>query len=371
MGGRRDAPAMRRAPVKFKSGGEFHRELDSAVQLLLEDGTLLRRAYIKLWIKAAVVLAWALASYLVLVFVAGSWPVALAAAVSLGLAAAGIGFTIMHDANHRAFSKTPWVNQVMGLSLDLVGGSSYVWSAKHLAHHSYTNCTEHDPDINSLPLARFDPAQQPRPWHRYQHVYIWLLYTMVTVRWQFMSDFSFLVRGRAGQMRLRPPNGRALWTLAAGKIVFLIWAVVIPLMFHPFLEVAAMFLLVSIVASLALSLVFQLSHCVEETVFIDPADPRDAAVAWHVHQVESTVDFAKGNRLVGFYTGGLNHQIEHHLYSRLPHTIYPRIAPLVEAAAQRHGITYTHQPTIKAALGSHTRWLKQMGTAPRPAPAGS
>ena len=100
----------------------------------------------------------------------------------------------MHDANHQAFAPIRWVNRVMALSLDLIGGSSYVWSAKHLAHHTYPNVTEHDPDIDSLPFARFDPAQHHRPWHRYQHIYIWALYGMITIRWQFMSDFAFLRR---------------------------------------------------------------------------------------------------------------------------------------------------------------------------------
>ena len=236
----------------------------------------------------------------------------------------------------------------MALSLDLIGGSSYVWSAKHLAHHTYPNVTEHDPDIDSLPLARFDPAQNHRPWHRYQHIYIWALYSMVTIRWQFMSDFSFLHKGRAGRSVLRKPKGRALATLVGGKGVFLIWAVVIPLIFHPLAWVFVFFITTSIVASLALALVFQLSHCVIEAEFVDPAASSGESYSWQIHQIESTVDFAKGNGLLRFYAGGLNHQIEHHLYSRLPHTLYPRIAPIVEAAAGAHGITYTHHPTIRA-----------------------
>ena len=117
-------------------------------------------------------------------------------------------------------------------------------------------------------------------------------------------------------------------------------------------------------ASLALALVFQLSHCVIEAEFVDPAASSGESYSWQIHQIESTVDFAKGNGLLRFYTGGLNHQIEHHLYSRLPHTLYPRIAPIVEAAAGAHGITYTHHPTIRQAMRSHTQWLKMMGARP-------
>jgi linoleoyl-CoA desaturase len=352
--------------IKFTSGGAFHRDVDGRVKRLLADRALVRRAYLALWFKAAVVLVWLAASYWVLVFAADGPLPALAASVNLGLAAAGIGFTIMHDANHQAFARCRWVNRVMALSLDLIGGSSYVWSAKHLAHHTYPNVTEHDPDIDSLPFARFDPAQCHRAWHRYQHIYVWVLYAMVTVRWQVWSDFVFLARRRAGRSPLRPPRGGALATVIAGKGLFLVWACVIPLLLHPLLPVLAFFTVTSVVASLALALVFQLSHCVVETKFVDPSSegagtPRRS---WQNHQLESTVDFARGNPFLRLYAGGLNYQVEHHLYARLPHTLYPRIAVVVEAAARDHGVRYTHIPTFRQALRSHTRWLKLMGATP-------
>jgi linoleoyl-CoA desaturase len=362
--GTRSEPA-----IKFSSGGAFHRAVEVRVRELIADAGLMRRAYLLLWAKAAFVLTWAVASYIVLVFVSVSAPLVIAASISLGVAAAGIGFMIMHDANHHAFAPRRSVNRVMALSLDLIGGSSYVWSAKHLAHHTYPNVSDHDPDIDALPFARFDPAQRRRSWHRYQHLYLWFFYMVITMRWQFVTDFTFLRRGRAGRTKLRPPSGVALASLIAGKIVFVTWAIVIPLALHPVLPVLGVFLLTSAVASLALTTVFQLSHCVAEAEFVDPMTD-DRTRTWQVHQVESTVDFAHGNRLLSMYVGGLNHQIEHHLYSRLPHTVYGRIAVIVEEEAGRHGISYLHHPTFRRALRAHTAWLKQMGRSdPRPAPA--
>jgi linoleoyl-CoA desaturase len=355
--------------IKFSSGGAFHRAVEARVRELTADPRLMRRAYLLLWAKAAFVLTWALASYIVLVFVDVSAPVVIAASLSLGVAASGIGFMIMHDANHHAFAPRRSVNRVMALSLDLIGGSSYVWSAKHLAHHTYPNVTDHDPDIDALPFARFDPAQARRSWHRYQHLYLWLFYMVITLRWQFITDFTFLRAGKAGRTKLRPPSGAALASLIAGKVVFATWAIVIPLLLHPVLPVAGVFLLTSAVGSVTLTTVFQLSHCVAEAEFVDPMTD-DRIRTWQVHQVESTVDFAHGNRLLSLYVGGLNHQIEHHLYSRLPHTLYGRIAVIVEEEAGRHGISYLHHPTFRRALRSHTAWLKQMGRSdPRPAPA--
>jgi len=355
--------------IKFSSGGAFHRAVEVRVRELTADARLMHRAYLVLWAKAAFVLGWALASYIVLVFVDASAPVVVAASLSLGVASSGIGFMIMHDANHDAFARRRSVNRVMSLSLDLIGGSSYVWSAKHLAHHTYPNVTDHDPDIDALPFGRFDPAQDRRPWHRFQHLYLWLFYMVVTMRWQFITDFTFLRAGKAGRTKLRPPSGAALASLVAGKLVFVTWAIAVPLLLHPLLPVAGVFLLTSAVASLTLTTVFQLSHCVAEAEFVDPMTD-DRIRTWQVHQVESTVDFAHRNRLLSMYVGGLNHQIEHHLYSRLPHTLYGRIAVIVEQEAGRHGIAYLHHPTFRRALRAHTAWLKQMGRSdPRPAPS--
>jgi linoleoyl-CoA desaturase len=353
--------------IKFSSGGAFHRAVEARVREMTSEPRAMQRAYLLLWLKAAFALTWATASYVVLVFFAHGLPAVVAASVSLGVAGSGIGFMIMHDANHRAFARRRWVNRVMSLTLDLIGGSSYVWSAKHLAHHTYPNVSDHDPDIDALPFARFDPAQTRRPWHRYQHIYLWLFYCTVTIRWQFASDFTFLYAGRAGRTPLRRPRGGALVSLIAGKLVFVTWALVIPLLVHPLLPVLGIFLFTSFVASLLLTTVFQLSHCVAEAEFIDPMND-DKTRTWQVHQVQSTVDFAHKNRVLSYYVGGLNHQIEHHLYSRLPHTLYGRIAVIVEQEAARHGIRYLHHPTFRQAIRAHNSFLKEMGRSdPKPA----
>jgi linoleoyl-CoA desaturase len=353
--------------IKFSSGGAFHRAVEARVRQMTSDPRLVRRAYLLLWLKAAFALTWAATSYIVLVFFAHGLPAVIAASISLGVAGSGIGFMIMHDANHHAFARRRWVNRVMSLSLDLIGGSSYVWSAKHLAHHTYPNVSDHDPDIDALPFARFDPAQERRPWHRYQHIYLWLFYCTVTIRWQFLSDFTFLYAGRAGRTPLRRPRGSALVSLIGGKLVFVTWALVIPLLVHPVLPVLGIFLFTSAVASLLLTTIFQLSHCVAEAEFIDPMND-DKTRTWQVHQVQSTVDFAHKNRVLSYYVGGLNHQIEHHLYSRLPHTLYGRIAVIVEQEAARHGIRYLHHPTFRQAIRAHNSFLREMGRSdPKPA----
>jgi linoleoyl-CoA desaturase len=353
--------------IRFQGAGEFSRLLGERARTVLDDPAAMRRAYFLLWAKSAVILIWAVASYLLLLVVVSAPAGVVAASASLGLATAGVGFCIMHDANHGGYSTRRTVNRVAAHSLDLIGGSSYVWAAKHLAHHTYTNVADHDPDIDALPFARFEPTQRRRFWHRYQHIYIWLLYAFLTVRWQAVTDFTFLARGSVGRSAFRRPRGWDLVGLVAGKAFFMAWAIAIPLALHSPLHVLAVFLATSTVASLALAVTFQLSHCLEEATTLPPA--LGESCEWHVHQVEATSNFAQGNALIGWYVGGLNHQIEHHLFPRVPHTLHPRLADIVRRTAIDCGLRYNTHPTVWAALRSHARWLRRMG-APAAEPAG-
>jgi len=350
--------------IRFQGSGDFARLLNQRAEAVLGDEAAMRRAYRVVWAKSALVLVWAVSSYLVLLLVAATPAAVIAASVSLGLAAAAIGFCIMHDANHGGYSRSRIVNRLASHSLDLIGGSSYVWAAKHLAHHTYTNVADHDPDIDALPFARFEPSQRRRCWHRYQHVYVWALYAFVTVRWQVITDPVFLIRGSVGRSPLRRPAGWNLVALIAGKVFFVTWAIAIPLALHPAVEVAACFALVSAVASLALTVTFQLAHCIEETDTLQSGST--ANPQWHVHQVHTTSDFAHQNTVVGWYVGGLNYQIEHHLFPRVPHTVHPRLARIVRATALECGVSYNAHQTMRDALRSHARWLRQMGVAPEP-----
>lgn len=348
--------------MRFEGAGAFSRLLDERAGAILDDAAAVRRAYRILWAKSALVVAWTAGSYLFLLEAATTRTGMIAGSVSLGLAMAGIGFCIMHDANHGAFARTRLVNRLAAHSLDVIGGSSYVWRVKHLAHHTYTNVADHDPDIDALPFARFEPSQARRTWHRYQHLYVWLLYAFVTVRWQAVTDFTFLARGSVGRSRFRRPRGWDLAGLVAGKAFFVAWAVLIPLQLHSAEHVLLVFAIVSAVASLALTVTFQLSHCLEEAATLAP-DAGSETHEWHVHQVLATANFAPRNRLIRWYVGGLNHQIEHHLFPRVPHTLHPQLADIVRRTAVDCGMPYTAHPTTWTALRSHTRWLRQMGAA--------
>jgi linoleoyl-CoA desaturase len=321
-----------------------------------------------MYIKCALIFAWFAGSYALLVFLASTWWLALASSVSLGLAMAAVGFNIQHDAGHQAYSRLKWINKLLALSLDLLGGSSYVWAKKHNSvHHCFVNIHGHDDDIDIGFFGRLSPHQKRLRFHRFQHFYLWFLYGLLPTKWQFYDDFRDVFTGRIGMQRLPRPRGFNLATFVGGKLAFVSLAFAIPLLLHPVWSVLLFYMVASFVQGVTMSIVFQLAHCVEEAAFPLPrSDDYRMHAAWAVHQVETTVDFGRGNRLLSWMIGGLNFQIEHHLFPRLSHLHYPALAPLVEETCRQFGVRYTAHPTLRACITSHYRWLRQMGTAPLP-----
>ena len=310
-----------------------------------------------MYAKTAVLGAWLAGSYLLLVLAADrAWEAALLT-LSLGLAAAGIGMNVQHDGSHGSYSPHRRLNRVMAFTLDLLGGSSYVWKHKHnVLHHTWPNVAGFDDDIDTGGLARLAPAQPRRGLHRFQHLYMWPLYGLLAVKWHLFDDFAALATGRLGAQKLPRPSRADLRALVAGKLAFAGWAFGLPLLHHPAGTVALVYLASAAVVGLTLSVVFQLAHCVPEAI---PAPGRSGS--WAVCQAESSVDFARGSRLLGWYLGGLNFQIEHHLFPQVCHLHYPGIAPLVEATCREFSVSYHAQPTFRAALASHFRLLARLG----------
>ena len=203
-----------------------------------------------------------------------------------------------------------------------------------------------------MPVARLVPAQPAKPWYRFQHVYIWPLYSLMGLRLQAIGDFTTLRRGRIARTALRAPRRWDLAAFIAGKLIFVSWTLLIPLLLYPWWIVLLSFFGVSLALSLTMVIVFQLAHCVEEAADASADELRSQRQVWAVHQVETTVDFCPRNPVLTWLLGGLNYQIEHHLFPRVPHTHYPQIARIVRRTAAKHGVRYTVQASLWAALRS-------------------
>jgi linoleoyl-CoA desaturase len=350
--------------VKFAQPDDaFLPVLRQRVDDMFSNTSRRRRDCTAMYVKTATILIWFAASYVLLVLFAATWWQALLAAVSLGLAMASIGFNIQHDGAHSAYSSRSWINSLMAMALDMLGGSSFFWKKTHnQIHHSYTNITGHDGDIDMGVLGRLSPHQESRRFHRLQHLYLWILYGFLPFKWQFFDDIRGAMIGRIGINQFSRPRGLQLLVFIAGKLLFLSLAFAIPMLVHSWHSVLLFFFVTSFVQGLTLSVVFQLAHCVEEAEFPMPAVASgEMERAWAVHQVETTVDFARRSRLITWFTGGLNHQIEHHLFPQICHVNYPAIAELMETTCREFGVRYAAHDSLFSAIRAHYRWLRRMG----------
>ena len=285
-----------------------------------------------MFLKTAAILAVFFASYVALVFFAASTWHACIAALLLGGSAGLIGFNIQHDGSHLAYSDRPWLNKLSAMSMDLIGASSYLWHWKHVAsHHIYVNITDHDADVDLGAFARVTPHQPHYFFHRLQHFYLWALYGFMTIRWHLYGDFRDLVTREIGGHPFPRPRGRELAIFIGGKVVFFTLAFILPLMMHEWWKVLFFYAFVAGIVGVVLSIVFQLAHCVEEADFPLPDETTNKMEDnWMVHQIHTTVDFARRSKLVCWMLGGLNFQVEHHLFPKICHVHYPEISKIVE-----------------------------------------
>lgn len=359
-------------PLTYSGSTEFRRDLEARVARYFEEADHGRHATARMYVKTLFLLVWLGASYAGLVWGAGTWWQAIPLAVSLALAMAGIGFNIQHDGNHGAYSRHPALNKAAALSLNLLGGDAYFWHYKHnIAHHTYPNISGADNDIYMGPFARMSPHDRRYWFHRFQYLYVWGLYSLLAVKWQLVDDFRSMIHPGVADTSVPRPRGWNQVCFWSGKACFLMLAFGIPLLTgHRLVAVVGLYLVTMAVLGLTLATVFQLAHCVEEAAFRVPANgSRRIEREWMAHQIETAVDFARDNRLLTWYLGGLNFQIEHHLFPKICHVHYPALSPIVEATCRAHGIRHTSHRTMRRAVRSHVRWLRHLGRAGTVQPA--
>lgn len=350
--------------LKFGRDTGFQSELRHRIDAYFQRTGLPQRDCPRMYLKTAIILVAFATTYGLLVFLAQTWWQALPLAVLLGLESAAIGFNIQHDGGHQSYSNHSWVNKLMALTLDLIGGSSYVWHWKHgVFHHMYTNITDYDADLEVGFVGRMSPHQPWLPIHRWQHIYLWALYGLMPIKWQLYDDFQDVISGYIGAQRFPRPQGWDLVRLLVGKTLFFTLAFGIPLMRHSLGTVLAYYGVMAIALGIVLSIVFQMAHCVEGVGFPLPlAETACMEDAWAIHQIETTVNFSRHNPVITWLLGGLNYQVEHHLFPRICHIHYPELAKIVEVTCQEFGITYREHASFIGGVVSHGRWLQRMGT---------
>ncbi|MDQ3019652.1 MAG: acyl-CoA desaturase [Bacteroidota bacterium] len=306
---------------------------------------------------------------LILIFNPPLW-ICLLLWVIMGLGLSGIGMSVMHDANHGAYSSNKKINFLVGHTLNLLGGYVENWKMQHnILHHTYTNIVHMDEDINDRLVLRFSPHTPVKPFHKIQYFYAFGLYGLLTLYWAFFKDFFQFYQFKKSGVYPKSSTWQDIQTLfkifSVKVFYFFLFLVAPSLIFNiPFFEVFLGFFIMHFFASVILSTTFQLAHTVEETEHPLPTDEGTIENHWAIHQLNTTCNFSRNNKMLSWYLGGLNYQVEHHLFPRICHVHYPNIADIVKETAEEFGIPYLENETLKEALYSHILTLKRFGKLP-------
>lgn len=307
----------------------------------------------------------AITLYVTLVFFTPQAWLAAVLCVILGFTMAAMGFNIMHDGAHGSYSKNKLVNELMAISLNFMGGSSYMWKIKHnLIHHSYTNIEGMDDDIDIKPFFRVN-EQQPKYWfHKFQHVYWVILYGTTYFFWVFWMDFQKYFSRKIGTIAVRKMEVKEHIGFWLTKLFYIFIALVVPIMVAGVGPTLTGYAIIIFVCGLTISVVFQLAHVVESAEFPEP-NPANNKIEdeWAVHQIKTTVNFSTQSAFLRWFTGGLNFQVEHHLFPKISHVHYPAISRFVRETCKEFGITYNEYPTFMQAVRSHVHHLKAAARA--------
>lgn len=346
----------------------FHHAVKTAVDQYFIDKQLKKTGNWKLYSKSAVLIPAALLIYVSLLLfpISASWGLLLCGL--LGFIMASIGFNVMHDACHGSYSSRNWINDTMGLTLNVLGGNAFIWKFKHnIIHHTYTNVDGIDDDIAKSPLLRQCATQKWVPAHRVQHIYAVLVYAISSFAWVFLMDFNKYFSKRVYQTPLQKMDRKEHWIFWGSKVLYVLVYILIPVWFVGWGPWALGFAAMHVTMGLTLAITFQLAHVVEDTEFefVEVNDHKKFEEEWAIHQVKTTANFATGNKIVNWFTGGLNFQIEHHLFPRISHVHYPAISRIVKQTCHQYDIAYNEFPTMHQAIASHFKIMRELGKKPQ------
>lgn len=356
---------MNRKRIKFTSrqGVNFHKELREKVDLYFRSKRLPKTAPKSVWWKISFMLALYILPFIVALILFTDAPVLYCLMFLLmGLGMAGIGMNVAHDANHGSVSRQASVNRLLGASLYLIGVDKSIWKKEHnVEHHTFTNIEGFDTDIKVPLILRFSPHQKWRSIHKLQHLYSWFLYALITLRWATIGDFTRHLKTH------RKGTFKALWgglfKIIGWKLLYHSTHWLLPMLFlgvSPLTALTGM-LVLHFTAGTILGIIFQTAHIMPDSAFPMPDESEEIDSHWAIHQMETTCNYALNGKVFSWFVGGLNYQIEHHLFPRISHFHYPQISRIVREIAQKHGVTYRTYGTFFDALGAHARFLKQLG----------
>lgn len=357
------------AVVRFNnSNTEFFSTLRKRVDNYFKEAKITPLGNFKLYLKTIILFATLIAMFIVLVFFTPSqlW-LNITLCVLMGINFAAIGFNVMHDGSHGSYSNNAAVNKFMAFALNLLGGNAYIWNLKHnINHHSFTNIEGMDDDIDIKPFIRVH-ADQPKYWfHRFQHLYFVLLYGLTYIFWVFWQDFKKYFLSRVSEHTpMRKMSLYQHFNFWISKVLHVAIFIVLPAFTVGLAEALIGYAILAFSAGIVVAVVFQLAHVVEDANFVAPDEDKKASVdtEWAIHQINTTVNFATRSKSLSWFLGGLNFQVEHHLFPKISHIHYPDINKIVRETCKEFNVAYKEFPTMFSAFISHAKHIKTAGIA--------
>jgi linoleoyl-CoA desaturase len=342
----------------------LHTELRKRVQTYFDSKGIASTGTPQLFTKALFLLITFVAVYVHVVFFTPPWYIAILDCFLLGGFVAAIGFNVMHDGSHGSFSKNSTINNLAGLSMNLLGANNFMWHMKHVViHHTFTNVDGIDDDIDAGILLRMAPTQKRYKMHKFQHIYFWFLYSLLYVFWVFFTDYKKYFSRKIGNVGINKMTVMQHVIFWLTKVFHAAVYIVVPILTVGWLPWLIGFLIMGMFAGFILSIVFQLAHTVDTAAFpqVVSKESNQLPEEFAIHQLKTTANFATKNKLISWLVGGLNFQIEHHLFPKISHIHYPAISEIVKATCREYQLEYIEYPTMTKAIGAHVRFLRQMG----------
>tara|TARA_R110000851_G_scaffold157058_2_gene299768 strand:- start:57128 stop:58228 length:1101 start_codon:yes stop_codon:yes gene_type:complete len=357
--------------IKFSrvDSAKFFRTLNKRVNSYFKENEIQRTGNWKIHVKAIVMFSLYLTPYFLLLTLDFPTWAQILFTIIMGVGMAGVGMNVMHDANHGSYSSKKWINKLMGGSMYILAGNVYNWQVQHnVLHHTYTNIHGHDEDMEAGRIIRFSKHAKWHRFHKFQQYYSVFLYGLLTFNWALTTDFKQTKRYLSKKLSYgKLPKPITQWSLLIiTKIIYMgVW-IAIPILFFniAWWKILIGFFIMHYVAGLILSIVFQLAHIVEDTDMPLPDKTGNMKNTWAIHQLFTTVNFSTKNKLVNWFTGGLNHQVEHHIFPNISHVHYSKISEIVRETALEFNLPYNEYKTTRGAIIAHFKYLKQMGLKP-------
>lgn len=358
--------------IKFvtRDKTNFIKTLNKRVNNYFKENNIKKTGNWKLYTKAVVMFAIFLVPLVLLLTVDLPTWAQILMTVIIGIGMAGVGMNIMHDANHESFSSKKWVNNIMGSSIYILAGNVYNWKVQHnVLHHTYTNIQGLDEDIDAGRIIRFSKHSKWLKIHKFQKYYSIFLYGLLTLNWAITTDIKQMHNYLKRKLSYgKFPNPAKEWSiLVFTKILYYSIWLVLPIMVMDvaWWQVLIGFFVMHYTAGMILSVVFQLAHVMPNTDMPKPDENGMMQHTWAIHQLYTTSNFAINNKLVNFFTGGLNHQVEHHIFPHISHIHYKKISEIVKSTTREFNLPYNEYKTMIGAFIDHFKQLDKLGKHPQ------